>query len=105
MQRILKHLEPEDRYFSYRHLVTDECHIFHGTYNPYLDKCGMDLERESICKKMKVMTNSEREAEEIFECLNEQDARELCARLGREICGICVSNLYSNVETLIDPAD
>jgi hypothetical protein len=72
-----------------------------------LNECGMDAERESICKKMTVKTSKERQAEEIFECLNEQQARELCARLGREVCGICVSNLYSNSEpeTLIDVED
>ncbi|AQR72072.1 hypothetical protein BZG29_18455 [Janthinobacterium sp. LM6] len=94
-----------DRYFSYRHLVTDECHIFHGKYNPTEKKCSIDKDRTSICQKMTIKTAKEQEAEEVFECFNEQEAREKCARLGREVCGICVSNLYSNVEMLIDPYD
>lgn len=103
MREIWAQLEPQDRYFSYRHLTTKECHIFHGEYNPIGEKCGIDMERISICKKMTVKTSKEREAEEIFECLSEQEARDICASLAREVCGICVSNLYSNVETLADP--
>ena len=70
---------------------TEELHIFRAT--PASDnKCTP--ERESICKKM----NNNESSEVIFACLSEDDARVKCAKIGRQVCGTCVSHLYETYE-------
>lgn len=48
----------------------------------------------SICKMMK----KEESEKNIFACKNEDEARNECARNGRDVCGVCVSNLYTTYE-------
>lgn len=66
---------------------TGELHLFEGAMS---DKSctSNDL---SICEKMK---KSDSEAN-IFQCFDESDARKECAKIGRAVCGICVSHLYT----------
>jgi hypothetical protein len=67
---------------------TKELHLFEGDMTPE----GCNSESTSICRKMK---KSESE-KNIFACFNEGEARVKCAQIGRDVCGICVSHLYSN---------
>ena len=68
---------------------TNEYHLFKATMN--LDnKCTPSL--NSICKEM----SKDNSKGNKFACLNEKDARLECAKIGRKVCGTCVSNLYGN---------
>ncbi|KIA99260.1 hypothetical protein OA93_06425 [Flavobacterium sp. KMS] len=68
---------------------TKEKHIFIG--EPTTDSCT--AQPDSICKKTKKNEGTWKNEEM---CLNENDAREKAATIGRRICGTCVSNLYAN---------
>ncbi|QGY47848.1 hypothetical protein GM418_30590 [Maribellus comscasis] len=66
---------------------TDELHLFRA--KPTEDnKCIP--EKESICKKM----DKSESTENIFTCYSEEDARIKCAKIGRQVCGTCISHLY-----------
>lgn len=77
-------------YTLIQHDDTDELHLFQGEMTPD----GCTSARLSICKKMTKQDGYRR----IFRCLDEDDARTRCAEVGREVCGICVSQLYANYE-------
>jgi hypothetical protein len=66
---------------------TEELHLFEGEM---IDK-GCTSCDKSICEKM-TKTESSGNA---FACKNENDARLACAQAGRQVCGICVSHLYT----------
>ena len=66
---------------------TDELHLFESTKN--LDG-SCNVKNNSICK---AMTLDER-IENKFSCQPEDYSRVECARIGRKVCGICVSHLY-----------
>jgi hypothetical protein len=66
---------------------TEELHLFEA--NPTIDNKCMPKE-DSICKKMRKNESSEN----IFSCKSIEDARTQCAKIGRKVCGICVSHLY-----------
>ena len=105
MHEILQGLAaPQERHYLYRHRLTGECHLFRGTFDPTMKTCVLDQSRESYCKGMMLITADERKAEKIFGCLDEQEARDTCAKLGREVCGNCIGHLYATAqELLIDP--
>ena len=67
---------------------TNEIHIFEGKFT--IDGCNANS--ESICKKMK---SNDGEWLNNNTCLNEQQARENAAKIGKNVCGICVSHLYT----------
>ena len=67
---------------------TEELHLFLGKHTEP-NKCTSDS--TSICKMM-LKTDSHGN---IFACKNENDARIECAKLGRKVCGVCVSHLYA----------
>lgn len=66
---------------------TDETHIFEGDFTT-LNRCNAD--DKSICKK-----DVKKDGDWINTCLNEDQARKKAAELGRSVCGICVSHLYT----------
>lgn len=67
---------------------TDELHLFEGDF--IQPPCTSYP--KSICKKMQ-KSDSEKN---IFTCLDEEKARESCSRIGRQVCGTCVSHLYES---------
>jgi len=70
---------------------TEEYHLFEGEMTS-LDHCSVDS--ISICEKMRKTENYTI----IFACQNENIARTECARIGRKVCGICVSHLYESFD-------
>jgi len=78
----------EDAYSFYKYRETDETHIFKGRFTP----TNCTANRLSICKKF---DRTGDDAVQIKICLNENEARLYAARLGRSVCGICVSDLYA----------
>jgi len=42
------------------------------------------------------MMNKEESEKKIFACKDENEARKRCAEIGRDVCGVCVSNLYAS---------
>lgn len=66
---------------------TGELHLFKGKFSD--NACTSAT--QSLCQGM-VKSDSERN---LFTCLNEDDARKKCAEIGRSVCGVCVSTLYT----------
>lgn len=66
---------------------TKELHLFEGD----MTTTGCNSKSTSICEKMKKLESEKN----IFTCFNEGEARKKCAEIGRDVCGICVSHLYS----------
>ncbi|GHS82586.1 hypothetical protein PAGU2196_34200 [Pseudomonas sp. PAGU 2196] len=66
---------------------TEEVHIF------LADKTdtGCVSRLKSICRKMAKAETSD----QVKTCLKEGEARTESARLGRQVCGTCVSHLYA----------
>lgn len=75
-----------------RHKETSELHMFEGEMTPNNPDHKCTSESSSICEKMK-KTQS---LGNVFSCATEQEARDKCAQLGREVCGICISHLYAD---------
>lgn len=79
---------------------TEEYHLFEGEWTNKPKKL-CSIPRESICQKMR---SAERKkvagtiATPPFACKVEDVARARCAKLGRSVCGICVSHLYRTPE-------
>ncbi|MER0045464.1 hypothetical protein BV921_22320 [Pectobacterium odoriferum] len=74
------------------HNESGELHLFEGDMyinNPDF-KCNS--KSKSICNKME---KSESKLNK-FSCKTEQEAREKIAKIGRKVCGICVSHLYES---------
>lgn len=68
---------------------TGEIHIFEGLF--HLDK-SCDANTESVCKKIKL--HQGKWYDDAI-CLNDKKARKVAAKLGKEVCGECVSRLYT----------
>lgn len=68
---------------------TEEKHIFEGDTNP---KGGCFADQKSICKKV---TNENGNWIPDAICLNDNIARKKTAEIGRSVCGVCVSHLYT----------
>ncbi|GAA4026911.1 hypothetical protein GCM10022386_07850 [Flavobacterium cheonhonense] len=81
----------EEAFSFYKYKDTDETHIFKGRFIP----TGCTATQNSICNKLN--RNSD-DAVRIITCLNENEARTRAAQIGRGVCGICVSNLYTTYE-------
>ena len=69
---------------------TKELHLFEGDFTNE----GCTSSSESICGKMKKNDS----AGNVFTCETEDDARKLCAKQGRAVCGTCVSHLYATYD-------
>jgi len=67
---------------------TGELHLFEGEK---LDATRCSSNDISICGKMKKPES----IENVFQCLDDASARKKCAEIGRKVCGICVSHLYT----------
>lgn len=67
---------------------TDERHIFEGNFSG--NSCTAP--DKSICKKTTKNEGSWKTSEM---CLDEDKARKKAAEIGRDVCGICVSHLYT----------
>lgn len=66
---------------------TEELHLFEAV--PTEDnKCTP--KNKSICNKM----SKDESSGNAFACQSEDNARIECTKLGRKVCGICVSHLY-----------
>ncbi len=66
---------------------TDEIHIFLADSTA----TGCVSRQNSICRKMAKAETSN----QVKSCLSEGDARLESAKLGRKVCGTCVSHLYA----------
>jgi hypothetical protein len=70
---------------------TGELHLFEGKMTKE-NRCNSS--KNSICQKMqKSETDSTK-----FACKDEDKARIACAKIGRKVCGVCVSRLYTTYE-------
>ena len=67
---------------------TQEMHLFEATPQPD-KKCTPN--KKSVCEKMDKSESSGNK----FACSSEIDARTEIARIGRSVCGTCVSHLYA----------
>lgn len=84
----------EIAYSFFKFNDTDETHIFEGKFTPE----GCNHKFISICKKI------DRRIEDttnIKSCLDEDQARQKAANLGRIVCGVCVSHLYTTYQEKI----
>lgn len=66
---------------------TEEYHLFEGDFSQ--EPCTS--KKLSICKKM---DKSESQGN-AFTCFNEEQARKQIAEIGRPVCGVCTSHLYT----------
>ena len=66
---------------------TEEYHLFEGDFSQ--EPCTS--KNLSICKKM---DKSESQGN-AFTCFNEEQARKQIAEIGRPVCGVCTSHLYT----------
>ena len=66
---------------------TEEYHLFEGDFS--IEPCTS--QNESVCREM---IKSESIANR-FQCFNEQQARTEIAKIGRQVCGVCTSHLYT----------
>lgn len=71
---------------------TGVLHLFHSRLNG--NACLVQSPHISICHRMSL---NESEST-VFSCEDEDTARIECAKLGRVVCGTCVSNLYADNE-------
>lgn len=77
-----------------KHKESGELHLFKGKFNSTSSESKCSSGKLSICEKM-LKTDS---GGNKFTCLDESDARNECATIGRSVCGVCVSHLYASAE-------
>lgn len=75
------------------HDKTQEMHLFSGKFTPenLAYKCNSNA--LSVCKEVKKSDSSKNE----FACQDEQEARKLCAKIGRKVCANCIKELYKTL--------
>lgn len=81
-----------DAYTLKKKIDTEELHLFKGEMTL---PTGCNSSYSSICKKM---DKSEAEKVNVFTCHDENTARIEAAKIGRKVCGTCVSHLYSTTD-------
>ena len=69
---------------------TGELHLFEGTFS----EKGCISGSNSLCRKM----DKDDSAGNVFACYSEADARIECAKIGRKVCGVCISKLYATYD-------
>lgn len=74
------------------HKDSGELHLFEGDMNPEGSEYKCNSGSKSICKKMNKSDNKGNR----FACATAQEAREKIAKIGRKVCGTCVSHLYES---------
>jgi len=79
-----------DAYTLKKKNYTGELHLFKGK----MSEKSCTSENASICKMME----KEESEKNIFACKDENTARKRCAEIGRDVCGVCVSSLYTTHE-------
>lgn len=67
---------------------TEEYHLFEGDFS--IEPCTSN--KLSICKKM----DKSESLGNTFMCYTEDKARKRIAEIGRSVCGVCTSHLYTN---------
>lgn len=72
---------------------TEELHLFEGEFTK---DGGCTSSQTSICQKM----DKSESAGNVFACFDENAARTACAKLGRQVCGICASHLLATKKPL-----
>lgn len=76
------------------HGIKKERHIFVGAFTPDgVTDCNMSS--QSACKEV-AKADCSRSVDD-FQCKNEQEARDLCAKLGRSVCANCIQELYKTI--------
>jgi len=80
-----------DAYSLWEHEGTGELHLFKGTMTPESKTGKCTTAAVSACRRMRKVEN----AGSKFQCQTESEARISCAKIGREVCGTCVSTLYT----------
>lgn len=73
-----------------REQTTLEIHIYEGDFTGTPTPCNSDP--KSICKDLNKATSLNITN---AVCLNENEARQKAADIGRGVCGVCVSHLYT----------
>ncbi len=69
---------------------TEEYHLFKGDFLGS-KKCNTNLVKTSICKMMNIDENEGN----IFTCEDEDHSRLKIAEIGKQVCGVCTSHLYT----------
>ncbi|WP_337967216.1 hypothetical protein [uncultured Flavobacterium sp.] len=69
---------------------THEIHIYEGNFTDTPTPCNSDP--QSICKDPNKATSLNIPN---AVCLNENEARQKASEIGRNVCGVCVSHLYT----------
>ncbi len=75
-------------YILKRRKDTQEYHLFEGDFT---NNGNCNSNKFSICRKM---DKSESQGN-AFTCFNEEQARKQIAEIGRPVCGVCTSHLYT----------
>jgi len=65
-----------------------EYHLFKGR----MTEEGCTSQQLSVCGKM----DKSESIENIFACEEEETARKKCAKIGRKVCSMCISHLYTS---------
>lgn len=82
----------EVAYSFIKYRDTQEVHIFEGRFTPE----GCTAKKDSICKKIE--DRHQEDVQNVKSCQDENEARLYAANKGRDVCGICVSHLYTTYE-------
>lgn len=78
------------------HIFEMKFHHFEGNEPIYYfyPKSDKDEKYKCICKKFQYdILEETKESNEVYD---EIGMRELCAKRGRQVCGICIASLYGN---------
>lgn len=75
------------------HNRTQEMHLFSGKFTPEDPVYPCTSKSSSVCGEVYKIDSSKNE----FSCKDEQTARELCAKIGRQICANCIKELYKTI--------
>ncbi|WP_415887532.1 hypothetical protein [Providencia rettgeri] len=76
-----------------KHPETGQYHLFEGKLNPENSDTKCTSESWSICEKMKWVSGHKGISCET----NEATVRLECAKIGRDVCGACISSLYADI--------
>jgi hypothetical protein len=75
------------------HDKSREMHLFTGDFTPYDLILQCKTGSKSVCTEVEKEDCSRIE----FNCKNEQEARDLCAKIGRKVCANCIKELYKTL--------
>lgn len=75
------------------HDKSHEMHLFEGEFTPNDLMYPCNSGSTSVCKEVKKSNCSKNN----FACKTEQETRELCAKIGRNVCANCIKDLYKTL--------